>query len=197
MKIRKLGILLFILNTLAYSQESYKKENQSVGVEFNFLRPLFMKGFAINSLSGGVNYFDDTRGIEISIPFTYNKMLYDNSTYYRANDYDDTGLTVDLHYRQFFDNEANGLYLGAFGRYAYLEGKSNNAKIVKQHRFGIGTEVGFRQREDKSPFYYGASFALGAYLDEEADFAHQGSFMDMDRKKYFWDIELLKIGYEF
>ena len=123
-------------------------------------------------------------------------MLYDNV--FRGNDYDDTGLTIDLHYRQFFQDKANGFYVGGFGRYAYLEGKATNAQIVKQNRFGIGTEVGVRLREDKSPIYWGASFALGAYLDnEEANFAHEGSFMDMDRKKYFWDIELLKIGYEF
>ncbi len=194
MKIQKLGILLFVLNTLAYTEETYKKE--SFGVEFNILRPLLMKGVGVDSFSGGVNYFDDTRGIEIAIPFTYNKMFYDNK-YYRDNDYDDTSLTVDLHYRKFFQNKANGFYLGALGRYAYLEGKSNNAKIVKQHRFGIGTEMGVRLRNDDSHTYIGASFALGAYLDKEANFAHQGSFMDMDRKKYFWDIELLKFGYEF
>jgi len=196
MKVIQLTVLLFTLNTLAYTEESHKKENQSFGVEFNVFRPLLMKSIDINSFSGGINYFNDTRGIEIAIPFTYNKILYDND--FRVNDYDDTGLTVDLHYRKFFQNEAKGFYLGGFGRYTYLEGKSTNAQIVKQHRFGIGTEVGVRIREKNSPVYLGISFALGAYLDnEEVSFAHKGSFMDMDRRKYFWDIELLKFGYEF
>ncbi len=196
MRIKQLGIVLFILNTLAYTEEIHKKENQSFGVEFNIIRPLLMKNIDINSLSGGINYFDDTRGVEVALPFTYNKILYDNN--FRGNDYDDTSLTIDLHYRKFFQNEANGFYLGGFGRYAYLEGKSNNAKIVKQNRFGIGTELGVRLRDKKSSTYLGVSFAVGVYLDkDEANFVNEGSFMDMDRKKYFWDIELLKFGYEF
>ena len=193
--------MLLFFNTFTFAQKlpmpKQTGERDSFGIEFNIFRPLFMKGIDINSLSGGFNYFNDTRKIEIAVPFTYNKLLY--NTDYRVNDYDDTSFTLDLHLRKFFNNEANGVYLGGFGRYTYLEGKSKNLKIAKLHRFGLGTEIGVRFREKKSPLYHGISFGMGVYLDSNQDvFEHEDNYiMRMDGRKYFWDIELFKLGYQF
>ena len=201
MNILRLIPMLLLLSIFSFAKKPPLPKNlaerDSFGVEFNILRPFFMKGIDINSLSGGVNYFNDTRGIEIALPITYNRLLYNRG--YRANDYDDTSLTLDLHFRKFFNKEANGFYLGGFGRYTYLKGKSKNLKIAKLHRFGLGTELGVRFRQRNSPLYYGISFGTGVYLDNNQDiFEHEENYiMSMDGRKYFWDIELFKLGYQF
>ncbi len=70
--------------------------------------------------------------------------------------------------------------------------------MLNLNRFGIGTEFGIRVREKNSNFYYGFTIQGGVYIDQNIkEFAHSGYVMDMDSKKYFWDIELFKIGYEF
>jgi len=186
-------LLLFNLFAIADSSSS------SWGVEINPLRTFFFRAEDINSFSGGVNYFDDENGVEIAFPITYNKIKNGDNKYYYYNDYDNTSITTDIHYRKFLKNRASGLYIGGFGRYTYLEGKlKNSIKIAKLHKFGLGAEIGVRFREKNSPIYMGISFLSGVYLgDNNNIFRHGGYIFNMDDRKYFWDVEMLKVGYEF
>ena len=197
----KLLTMLLFINALLFSQEAVFDSNTSKksfwGVEFNIIRPFIMRSVCIDSYSGGLNYFDDNNGVEIAVPFTYTNISNDRNIY-GINDYDDTSMTLDFHARKFIDNKANGAYIGTFVRYTYLEGKSKNLKIAKLHRFGVGVEIGFRMRSGDSPWYRGISVGTGIYLDDHQDvFEHDNYLMEMDGRKKFWDIELLKIGFAF
>jgi len=186
-----LSLLLFS-NLFAIADTS----NTSWGVEGNPIRTFFFQDIDIDSFSGGVNYFDDTNGVEIAFPINYNKI---KNRGYRYKNYDDTSITADIHYRKFLKYEARGLYVGGFGRYTYLEGKlMNSSQIAKLHKFGLGTEIGVRFREKDSPTYLGISLLGGVYLGGNNNIFRNGDFIfSMDDRKYFWDMELLKVGYEF
>lgn len=172
--------------------------NSSWGVEVNPIRTLLLQTLKIDSFSGGVNYFNDAKDIEIAFPLTYNKVKYENNSL-RYYDHDDTSITADIHYRKILTTKAPDVYVGAFGRYTYLEGKvKEGIQIAKLHKFGLGTEVGIRVRHPNSPIYMGVSISGGVYLNDNNDiFKHDHWVFAMDDRKYFWDMELFKIGYEF
>jgi len=189
---------LVVVSSLLSSQV-VKDNTSSLGVEVNIIRTLYLKQYDIDSISGSFNYFNDTKAYEIAIPFTYNKFIYSDS-YFRPEDCDDIGFNLGVHMRKFIkDKKANGLYVGGFGRYTYLEGREKGSvNILNLNRFGVGLELGFRDRKKDSNFYYGFSIQGGMYIDNNnGDFAHNIYLLEMDNKKYFWDIEFLKIGYEF
>jgi len=171
----------------------------SFGIEVNPLR-FFLISNGIDTFSGGFNYFNDENQYELSLPLTYNKIDY-QSQYNRYQDYPDTSLTADIHYRKFFFSKtARGLYMGLLGRYTYIEGKiKNDFKIATMHRFGVGGEIGIRFRnKNDDHFYGGISIAYGQYFDNDAEeFKHDNFIILMDGKKNFWDFELFKFGYEF
>jgi len=170
----------------------------SFGMEINPLRLILISN-GIDTFSGGFNYFNDENRYEISFPLTYNKISYQNK-YNRYKDYPDTSLTFDVHYRKFlFSNRANGFYIGALGRYTYIEGKvKNDFKIATAHRFGMGGEIGIRLRDRGNKTYWGVSFAYGQHFDNYGgQFKHDNFITLMDGKKNFWDIEFFKFGYEF
>jgi len=67
----------------------------------------------------------------------------------------------------------------------------------------LGVEVGFKVKNImNSPFYYGASLAVGSYFGGDNDVFDTNNFIDLDTfeiddRKTIFEIELLKIGYEF
>jgi len=174
--------------------------SNSFGVEVNLIRYLFtLPESGIDTFSGGFNYFNDDYKFEIAIPITYNKVNY-TFAYGRYNDYPDTSLTTNIHYRKFlFSQKADGLYIGILSRYTHIKGKLKNSfQIASIDRFGMGGEIGFRIRKKESPLYFGASFSYGRHFDNYGGiFKHDNFIINMDGKKNFWDIEFFKFGYEF
>ena len=174
---------------------------ESWGVEFNPLRLLVLNDDGERSLSGTLSYFDNEKSVEIAVPWFYytdsGTVNWNPETKYREK-----SVLIDLHYRKYFTPNTEGAYIGAFGRYAHLRGEAyqteNHTTVDK---FGLGLEIGFKIKNIfDSPFYYGASIALGGYLGSNNDIFYSHDWfgpLALDDNRKIVDIELLKIGYEF
>lgn len=193
--------VLFLLSLLSSSwsfAQTVGQKTSSWGVEFNPLRLLISES-DWQSFSGTIAYFDNENGIEIAMPILYSKEK--NNDYYNDTSYTERVLNIDLHYRKYFSgNRTEGAYLGAFGRYTYLDGKvwDHRGQYATVEKFGVGGEVGFRVKDifDTS-FYWGASLSLGGYIGSDNDILNSSGFITFDDNKLILDIELFKVGYEF
>ncbi len=180
------------------SSSELKIEN-SVGVELNPFR-LLVSNDEWQTFSGTVSYFDNANGIEIAMPIFYAK---EKDNYYYNGDYEDTEtvVNIDLRYRKYFSgNRTEGAYLGAFGRYTYLDGKVwDRGQYATVEKFGVGGEVGFRVKDIfDTPFYWGTSLSLGGYIGSDNDIFNSSRFaLGIDDNKIILDVEFLKVGYEF
>ena len=175
-------------------------KSESWGVEFNPLR-LLVFGDNETSLSGTFSYFDNENSVEIAVPWLYYKDS-GRVDWNLQKEYREKSILVDVHYRKYFTPNTEGAYVGAFGRYAHLAGELYVTEEYKTvNKFGLGLEVGFKLKNIfDSPFYYGASIALGGYLGNENDVFNSHdwfSTLSLDDNRKIIDIELLKIGYEF
>ena len=189
---RKILFMLLLLNgSSLYADAEW-------GVEFNPFRVLVL-GSDWQSFSGTISHFDNENGIEIAIPILYSK---EKNTHY-TDGYEDTetALNIDLHYRKYFSgNRIEGAYLGAFGRYTYLDGKVwDRGQYATVEKFGLGGEIGYRVKDIfNTPFYWGASLSLGGYIGSNNDIFNSSGFaLGIDDNKMIIDVELLKVGYEF
>ena len=193
----KKSLLVLLLGSLLQAEAVKSKEN-SWGIEFNPFRLLTHED-GWRSYSGGFSYFDYQKGVEIAVPWLYGKDRYEE--YYDYAIYDELLINVDIQYRIYPDREIGGFFWGGFARYAYLEGEAlDRPSIAKQHKFGLGGIIGYRvvQFYEETPLYLGVSLSLGSYLNQENDiFANNNFAFSMDDRKFFMDIELLKIGIEF
>jgi len=197
---RVLPVSLLLLSTTLYA-ENVKIEN-GWGVEINPLRLIIStdNDNSWSSFSGTISHFNNETGVEISLPILYSKDISERDNYKDEK----VALDIDLHYRQYFSkNRTTGAYIGAFGRYTYLDGKAmRNSKYATVKKFGVGGEIGFKIKNIfHTPFYWGASLALGSYIGSdnnifETSYMSIDSF-DLDDNRYIVDLELLKVGYEF
>jgi hypothetical protein len=188
--------MIFLLSSEIYAEDLSKQNGW--GVEFNPFRVLIL-GSDWQSFSGTVNYFDNENGIEIAMPIVYSK----ETNSYGFNSYNDkeVALNIDLHYRKYFSgSRTDGAYLGAFGRYTYLDGKVwDSGKYATVEKFGLGGEVGYRVKNIfNTPFYWGTSLSLGGYIGSDNDIFNSSEInLGIDDNKLILDVELLKVGYEF
>lgn len=189
---RKFLFMLLLLNgSSLYADAEW-------GVEFNPFRVLVL-GSDWQSFSGTISHFDNENGIEIAMPILYSK---EKNTHY-TDGYEDTetALNIDLHYRKYFSgNRIEGGYLGAFGRYTYLDGKVwDRGQYATVEKFGLGGEIGYRVKDIfNTPFYWGASLSLGGYIGSNNDIFNSSGFsFGINDNKMIIDVELLKVGYEF
>jgi len=182
---------------------SKKTENglmgkNSFGVELNPFR-LLLLGSEWQSYTGTISHFDNETGIEIAVPIFYSKDK--NNNYNEAYKDTETLLTIDLDYRKYFSQaRTEGGFLGLFGRYAYLDARvSSQGRYATVQKVGIGGEVGYRVKNIfNTPFYWGTSFKIGAYIGGDNDIFENSTFsLALDDNKLILDIELLKVGYEF
>jgi len=199
--VKKSFVVLLLLANSYLGAEALKTEvipDHTIGLELNPFRFL-ISNEEWQSLSGTLAYFNNENGTEIAMPFYYSR---EKDNFYDEN-YEEveTVVNIGLHYRKYFSgNQTNGAYLGAFGRYTYLDGKVWDKPLYATvHKFGIGAEVGVRvKRIFDTPFYWGASLALGGHLSSDNDiFEGSGIALGMDDNKMIIDAELLKVGYEF
>lgn len=196
---RFLLIWLFVGSSFLYA-ETLKIEN-SFGIEFNPFR-LLVSNDEWQSSSGTISYFDNEHGVEIAMPIYYSKEK-NNYYYYYDTPYkeSETVVNIGLHYRKYFSgNRIQGGYLGAFGRYTYLDGKVDyTTQYATVEKFGVGGEIGYRVKDIfDTPFYWGVSLSIGGYLGSDNDiFNTSGLALGIDDNKYIVDMELLKVGYEF
>ena len=189
---KKLLICSLLLSSSLFAQPATQS---TMGIEINPFRLLISNDRWL-SVSGTVAHFNNNNGVEIAIPFYYsNESSYD--------DYisDETRFNLDIHYRKYlFDKETDGLYLGAFGRYTYLDGQAqNSSRYVTINKFGLGIEMGFRLKSESLPLYWGASLSTGRYLGNSNNKLRRDVLFDagFDDRAFIFDIELLKVGYEF
>ena len=195
-----LFLLLFWSSSWSFAQTVTQKTS-SWGVEVNPFRLLILED-DWKTFSGTISHFDDEDGIEIALPIFYSK---EDDNYYNGytDSYKDTKtvLNIDLHYRKYFSrNRTEGGYLGAFGRYTYLDGRVwDKPKYATVQKFGIGAEIGYRvKRIFNSPFYWGTSLSLGGYIGSDNDLFNSSDLVfGIDDNKLILDLELLKVGYEF
>lgn len=172
---------------------------ESFGVAVNPIR-LLISNSDWRSYSGTLSYFNDNTGTEISIPIFYEK---DKKRYYYRRKYSDSTetLNVDLRYRKYMDSKlTEGFYVGAFGRYTYLDGKSKNSMdYVTVKKFGVGVDIGVKKKHLwNTPLYWGASLSVGGYMGNSDDKLAEYLYgLGFDDDKLILEIELLKVGYEF
>lgn len=168
-------------------------QDTTIGIEVNPFRFLISDD-NWKSLSGTVAYFNHQNGTEIAMPFYYSR---DKEDYEEI----ETVINVDVRYRKYFASQkTNGAYLGAFGRYTYLDGKVwDKPYYATVEKFGVGAEIGIRmKRVFDSSFYWGMSLALGGYLGKDNNiFKSSGFVLALDDNKMILDVELFKVGYEF
>ncbi len=189
---------VLLISTLLMTNVLHAEED-SWGVEVNPFRLILLtEGSGSQSFSGTISHFDNSNGIEIAMPIYFSK---DKSDYYGGSDNDtETVLDIDLRYRKYFEKKTEGAYIGGFGRYTYLDGRANDiSQYATVKKFGLGLEVGMRvKRIFDTPFYWGASLGVGAYLGDNNDIFHgSGITMALSDNQYILDVELFKVGYEF
>lgn len=193
--LKKIFFLVPLCSSIIFASSIKVKEN-SLGIEINPIR-LLLNNDNWTSVSGTLSYFDNHNGTEISMPIFYS---FDKS--HNAYEDEDTLLNIDLHYRRYiYTTETEGLYVGLFGRYTYLDGKARDRLgYVTIQKFGLGAEIGIKKKRIfDTPFYWGASIMLGGYLGNSNNKLKEGDFftMELDDKQMIFDLELLKVGYEF
>ena len=192
---KNLAVLL-LLGSSCFGTELIEKE--SIGIEINPFRLLISDG-SWQSFSGTISHFNDNTGIEIAMPIYYKKKIHNYDTYENH----DTTLNLDIHYRKYFSGtQTEGVYLGGFGRYTYIDAKARNDDQYRTvQKFGIGAEIGLKGKKIfNTSFYWGASLALGGYLSNDNDMFDRTDIFDNlgnDDRKMILDLELLKIGYNF
>lgn len=185
--------LIFAKEDLANNQATIKN---NIGIEVNPLR-LILANENWFTFSGTLSYFDNQNGAEIAFP-----IFYSSDKYWNEFENRETRLNLDIHYRKFlFTKETNGLYIGGFGRYTYLDGEArDSSQYVTVNKFGLGIELGVRLKNTKtSSFYWGSSIAVGRYLGNSNEKLSRKDFLDVgwDDRASIFDIELLKVGYAF
>lgn len=191
---KTLSILLCLSSSVLYA------ETDTWGVEVNPFR-LLISDSDWQSFTGTISHFDNETGVEIAIPVFYSKEKH--NYYYEENEDTDTVFDIDLHYRKYFTgNRTHGAYVGAFGRYTYIDGKVRyEGKYATVKKFGLAGEIGFKVKDIfDTPFYWGASLSLGGYIGNDNDiFNASKSIFGLadDDNKMILDLELLKVGYEF
>ncbi|HHD82470.1 MAG TPA: hypothetical protein ENK82_08080 [Campylobacterales bacterium] len=198
---RNILFLCFLLSSTGSFAQTVSSEKSTWGVEVNPFR-LFILTNDWQSFSGTISHFDNENGVEIAMPIFYSE---EKNNYYNGsiNAYEDTEtvLNIDLDYRKYFSgNQTEGAYLGAFGRYTYLDARVwDRPKYATVQKFGVGGEIGVKMKNIfNSPFYWGASLKIGGYIGSDNDvFNSSGFALGLDDNKLIVDAELLKVGYEF
>lgn len=188
------------------------EKNQEVAHRDLLNQPLANKrfGIAINpfrilawsdtqSFSGTFSLFRAEENVEIAFPF-----FYEVEEPWNENDPDDsefTSITLDVHYRKFLGQTANGFYISGFGRLASLSGRLQDRDVDgvfvpgvedSQLKFGVGIGIGYRIFSADS-WYWGTSLSIGRYAAEGDRFVNA----NIDDADYIIDIELFKFGYSF
>ncbi len=123
-------------------------------------------------VSGDVSYFMHDSAAEITLPFYYYDA--DDAKQNEDNTFSTSSkqLNIDIHYRRYFSGKIGGFFYGALGRYTYLDGKLKGEFMsAKVSKVGLAAEVGYRTFGimGYKQLYWGASLALGAYLDDRYD----------------------------
>lgn len=189
---KKLLICSLLLSSSLFAQPSIQS---TMGIEINPFRLLISDSNSY-SFSGTLSHFNNSDGVEIAIPFYYLNEKFNSD---RIDN--ETRFNLDLHYRKYmFNQKTDGLYLGGFGRYTYLDGKAaNSSRYVTVNKVGLGLEIGFKLKSTTLPLYWGASVSAGGYLGNSNDKLRRGVMFDagFDDRKLIFDIELLKVGYAF
>lgn len=205
-------LVIFILSGIAHVSYADRIQGRKNGVEFNFPRFLtYTKDWM--SMSGTYSRFNHQRKTEIAFPWLVAK--------YGRGDEALTTKTIDLHYRQFLDDELNGFYLSAFTRLGHFKGKVYKEEDTRQtstspggeysepdtedyskFRVGIGVGLGVRLFPQNKRMYWGSGLIIGRYLDlDENKFINDGdsSFAGpfAESSSIIIDLELLKFGYAF
>lgn len=200
--------LMIFICILGINHSTLLADENKFGVSFNPIRLFALGSTQLLSVAGTLSYFDNTKGVELAIPFFYQQDFSELD----AVVYDPNGrkyeqireklATLDFQYRKYLRKETQGLYYGALLRYAYLEGEGKfyNNKLEKQHKFGIGILTGFQfqQRIEELNFYWGMNISFGGYFNKEVDvMASDFSVILGEDGRLFIDVEVLKFGIEF
>lgn len=201
MKVYIYLFLILLLSTLQAEKINQKvRQENRFGVELNPIRLVLLNNNGLTSLSGGFSYFNYKEGIEIAIPWVYTADKFDD---YGAMGKDEVekAFNLDLQYRVYNNGKIGGAFIGGLARYTYLQApRKDFAVFDTQDKFGLGAIIGIRKMNlfDTIPLYWGMSLSAGAYLNAENDIFRDSLFeIDFDDNRFFLDIELLKLGYEF
>ncbi len=170
------------------------------GVEINPLTLLTL-GDTTFYVSTTFSLFDPKNSAEIAMPILWIKedrsLNYSQKYHNIIYNYEETLLTIDLHYRKYLRSFESGFYFSGFIRYCSIKGKLRYEDTIQRtDKIGIGTGIGYRFLPKKSQnFYYGLSFNFGRYLGAENDIYDDPFFINDG--PYFVDIEFFKFGYIF
>ena len=167
-------LVIFILSSIAHVSYADRIQGRKNGVEFNFPRFLTIKKDKI-SLSGTYSRFNHQKKTEIAFPWFVAK--------YGQGDKALTIKNIDLHYRQFLNDDLNGFYLSAFTRIGHIKGRvykddssptstslggryfEPDTEDYSKFRVGIGVGLGIRMFPENKRMYWGSGLIIGRYLD--------------------------------
>lgn len=199
------------LDSLILMQKQLKSMQQDIYNSTVYVDPLKDKRFGIEvnpmsffagNFTAGLQLFDLDRTAEFSIPISY----YHPIKFFDSTD-DEYEFSVDLQYRKFPGEHQNGFWFGGGVRYTLANELVRDSKYInsgygygyydytshleKKSYFGIMTGIGYRYYT-QSGFYWGCSFSAGRYFN-----VHESTEDYNYRTPYFYDLELLKIGFTF
>jgi hypothetical protein len=162
----KIVVLVLLWSSLLFSGVLSKDKHYGVS-----LNPVSILSAGL-MVSGDASYFMHDSATEITVPFFYYDA--DDAKQKEDNSFSKTSkqMNIDVHYRKYFSGEIGGFFYGAFGRYTYLDGKLKDEFMsAKVSKVGLAAEVGYRTFGimGYKQLYWGASLALGAYLDDRHD----------------------------
>lgn len=203
------------LDSLIVMQKQLKAMQNEIYKATVYVDPLIGKKFGIEvnpaslfagNFTGGLQLFNLDRKAEISIPVSY-------FSPYKifGEDNGESELNIDFQYRRFIGEHQNGFWVGGGARFThaneneyftkwvsneYYSYNSTETRIVTNNYFGVMAGIGYRYYT-QSGFYWGTSISAGKYLNVKSPDYNNSNYSGTYRSSYFYDFELMKIGFTF
>jgi hypothetical protein len=171
-------------------------------VAFNVPLAIATAGREVQVLSGGLCWFPPDSPLEIVVPVWWRRDR-DGSVALpngHRDDYDFTGLTIDLQGRWYLDPLRSGWYFTGGLRWAHLEGYVDDdeywitlwpGSTGRDTVDKLGLYAGIGWRAESSRLYWGWNIVAGRYLGNTEPALHGDDLLGGD---FLIDVEFFKFG---
>jgi len=192
-----LFLCLFCVPSVSTANDTFAR-NSVIGFDFSFIGALARESSSERHIAGTLTYAKMNSNWELAFPFFHAIQQVSEEFCCQIHI-----KRIDIQLRRYLSKKQLGPYLGVLFRHSDVIGRDfiDHSQRISLTRMGPGIVVGTKLKLYKN-IYWGTNFHSGVFLSDGpllADGSGDVSFLgpSENHEKYFFNIELLKVGARF